>query len=390
MKPSVRVSTRMAVALIIGGWLVSSSAVSAQSVPKFLLDGKLAGLSLKTAEPVAEMPLRGAGQQIVIRLDPPATALSIDIDPTSGVTMVSVNAELTGWTVKRGSAVLSEGTDYKTMAVNPTTGARTFVFKTAPYHESTDVPTPTGDALTISATVRLKAGTPETSSDPKVVSLPLTVQKLGIPKLLALFRNTKCEEWKNGDCCEDENEGFVLIMVPSNSRLPIDVGYGKVLPFEIVTSLLSALRDATDNLSQLATGAGDYNFAGSSAALGFFLGELTPYNASRRRLRVGAHDDFGEIEMLDRFWNNVEANDNISSLIFMAQKGNRAYLFNSTDYETDEGWYWVEASDADGIVVRVKSLVGNSPATEPAGRLSIRKSDETFNNKLSSARFSAP
>jgi hypothetical protein len=366
--------------------MVDPSSLLAQVVQKSALDALLPGLSLKTARTVSSMPLRGAGQKIKVQLDPPTLKVN---GVAGGVTLpVDVTVELSGWAVKRGTTQLTEGTDYKTVATDAAT--RTFVFKTRPFHWTTDPP-PAGDALTVLATVKLKAGAPTiVESNPKSLSLPMSVPRLGIPKLLALYRNTKFQEWKDGNQ-GDANEGFMLIMVPSNSPLPTKLGSLQILPIDAVTGILGDLKTATDNLSQLAVGAGDFNFAGSSWVLGLFLGEVTPYNESRRRVRIGGHDDFGEIEMLDRTFNDVEANDEISSVIFLADKGNRAYLFNDIDYDTSpEGWFTLEAGEGEGMVVRVPSLVGSSPNSDPAGRLDVKRSDETFNNKLSSVRFTEP
>jgi hypothetical protein len=379
-----RTRTRLGVVVVAGALFLPVQLVSAQTVTKTALDALLPTLSLKTAQSLSSMPLKGAGQKIKIQLDPSSTGITVGGS-------IPVTVSFSGWAVKRGTTVLTEGSDYRTTATDPVTGARTFVFKTSTYHQTTDPP-PAGDALTVSATVRLTAGSPiAVTSDPRTLTLPLTVPRLGIPKVLALFRNTEFQEWKDG-IHDDAHEGFVLIMVPSNSPLPTDLpgNLGQMLPFETITTLLSNLKTATDNLSQLAVGAGDFNAVGSSPVLSLFLGKISAYEATRRKIRIGGHDDFGEIEMLERFWNNVEANDEISSAIFLADKGNRAYLFNRTDYETSDGWFWLEAGDGPAMVVQVPSLVAGSPATTPSGHLDVKSSAATFNNKLSSVRFSAP
>jgi hypothetical protein len=337
---------------------------------------RLQALNLTLAsDPLSGMPLKGAGQNIPIFLSPAPGGLTV-LNTLNAA--VGVKVTVVGWRVRRGQTPLVENTDYKVVADDPTNAKRTFVFKTRTVHHTNDVSIPK-DPTTIELDIKLEAGDPIPATNLPASALrtielaDLAVPRLGIPKILALFRHPSFAPTKDGVA------GFVLILLPSNSPLG---------SFSGVKNFLDQLQDAVTNLAWAA------DFVGAATRIALLQTAIT--TVPNPKVKVGAQKNLHDITMINKVGGvDVHASDEISSLMFLADEGNRAYLFNDdSDWDQSEGYFWVEAGKATAMVIAVSHLAKRTPTSSPAGYLDVKNhSSDTngyFNNTLSAVRFSAP
>jgi hypothetical protein len=234
--------------------------------------------------------------------------------------------------------------------------------------ELTSTPAPPAVQRFIRASVSLTAGG---TSTPFVdlPDVPVLIPALPVPTVLALFLHTNFEPRQNDD------DGAVLIVVPSNSPLRT---------VEQLQPLLNALESTVSSLS---------SFAGFAA---FLLGlrDLTAALPAQPHVQFRATDGIGnlnDITLIQRgiFENDTEAEDELSSLIFIGPAGKVVQCFNARNFDNGEGQ--IDITIGQQLFAVVRNLHSRSPVSEPTGGeiAVVRPSteDDRFGDELSSLRF---
>lgn len=231
----------------------------------------------------------------------------------------------------------------------------------------TELPAPQARALR--ATVTLSAGGqavgPRTLPD-----IPVLVPAVPVPTALALFLHKDFAPRSGGD------DGAVLVIVPGSSPL------GSVEALNPLLDQLAALANALRNVAALA------GFVTGIAVLRSALAQ--PHVVFRKADRI---DNFNDIDLIQRgfFENDTEAEDELSSLVFLGRAGRGAHCWNSRNRSTDEGDFTVSAGSA--LMALVRNLHSISPAVE-LGTLTVHNtppgglfSASDFGDNLSSMEF---
>jgi hypothetical protein len=232
--------------------------------------------------------------------------------------------------------------------------------------------------------------------------VPVLIPALAVPKVLALFRHDTFEPFQ-------EDDGFVLIVVPSSSPLrgleQLDSVLGEL---GSVLSKLSALRSPGLSVAQVLPRVDEAlnNFAA------FLLGVRKLAGAQRQphvRFRVAdSIADLNELHMIKRSFADTDlsqkdtrAGDEISSLIFIGLPGEKVKCWNNTDFRdpvpgsigiaTRDGQLLITARSE--MIVAIPNLHSALPKTEPPGRTQVSKNPdnpETFGDALRSFAFESP
>ncbi len=243
--------------------------------------------------------------------------------------------------------------------------------------ELTSTPAPPAVERFVRASVRLTAGGAETPFIELKPDVPILVPALPVPTVLALFLHTNFEP-RQGD-----DDGATLIVVPSNSPLRT---------VQQLQPVLNALESAVSSLS---------SFTGFAS---FLLGirDLTAALPAQPHVQFRATDSIGnlnDITLIQRglFENDTEAEDELSSLIFIGPAGKRVQCFNARDFDDGEGQIDITIGrQSDGTIGQqlfaiVRSLHSASPASEPTAgeieRVKASTQDDRFGDELSSLRF---
>jgi hypothetical protein len=189
----------------------------------------------------------------------------------------------------------------------------------------------------------------------------ITTLSLGIPRILALFVNQNF----NGPC---------LVMVPERSTLPdIQTFLDKLAPLQ---SALEALKSFAE-------------FAAFAAGLGNLINGViaNPHVKFRKQEGIANLNDVVLIQN-DPVTNDMEAEDELSSMVLIGNHGARVECFNAREFKTDEGWF--EANVHDKLIVMVRNLHEKHPVALPhANGVEVRRntSGTSFGDTLSSVRF---
>ncbi len=228
----------------------------------------------------------------------------------------------------------------------------------------------------IRASVRLTSGGTSTPFI-DLPDVPVLIPALPIPTVLALFLHTNFEPRQSDD------DGATLIVVPSNSPLRT---------VQQLQPVLNTLESAVSSLS---------SFAGFAS---FLLGirDLAAALPAQPHVQFRATDSIGnlnDITLIQRglFENDTEAEDELSSLIFIGPAGKRVQCFNARDFDDGEGQIDITIGrQSDGnigeqLFAIVRSLHSSSPTSEPTGgeivRVKASTQDDRFGDELSSLRF---
>lgn len=248
-----------------------------------------------------------------------------------------------------------------------------------------DFPPPPIKTLYLSATVTLSHG--NLAAKLKLTRFPITVPAIPVPTLAAFFAG------KSLGVVKDEDYQFVLIVVPENSPV------ADLPAVRAVLKTLSDIMQTVDAIKALAGLADDVlplpalsSLTGSAGTLLQALNRHIP--SSDIGVAFATADRIGDLNNIDTikrsFWrNDIEAEDTISSLAFIAPPGRRL-LVRRHDSLSGKGMV-VQTGDAciaivneikDGAVAEPEAVAGLDP---PIIHQSFDGPD--LGNRLSSMAF---
>ncbi len=221
----------------------------------------------------------------------------------------------------------------------------------------------------IRATVTLTAGSTTHSFNLPVI--PVDIPALPIPTVIAFFLHL------NFAATDGDDDGAAFIVVPNNSPLKSAAELQDTL--DTLESALSALRSVAE-----------------LAAFLLGLGELTSALAAQPHVQFRVADPSNNFDHFNHVtlkrdwlgwlfgWSNTEAEDNLSSLIFIGHTGRQVRCFNHT--KRGGGSFTVTSGNMFHAIVR--NLHYSSPTSEPAGdEIRVDSPSRSFGNNLSSLSF---
>jgi len=195
------------------------------------------------------------------------------------------------------------------------------------------------------------------------LSALVRVPKLALPTMLALFRDR-------------HYTGPMLVAVPRETAIA-NVGE--------LTGVVHGL------VSSLAGYAGT-RLGFLHATLAHLASRLTTQSGIAFRKGDGI-TELDDITLSGGFFNDTEAEDELSSLVLFSRRGRKAELFNDRRYAAGEGAFVLQTGPE--LVAGVRDLHHATPSCEPAGAsVSVTKyppggywDPDTFGDELSSLRF---
>jgi hypothetical protein len=275
----------------------------------------------QAAAPVAGVPLAAGLQPTLPDIDvelPDGTSVSVPLD-------VSVT-----WTVRaqgrvlepdRDMAVLGGGLDQPSLQI-------AIVPPLVGLHDSPTVQAQARPAVRLVADTSAvpNAGTPTVEVTANPPALPLPLDALRVPELLVMFRDKSLSS-------------NVLLVVPN---LP-----GQTKEVEGVREALSALKNAVPT-GALEGAVAFAEFAGFLGGVSLLTGRLQEVGVEAAIADDDGRDEIDELNEidlhledlvfdLDTDFNDIEAEDTLSSLAYLGLEGDQVHLFNAQDQDDDEG-----------------------------------------------------
>lgn len=227
------------------------------------------------------------------------------------------------------------------------------------------VPAPVRSQLV--ATVKLTALTFEHSVS--LPAVPVLIPALLIPKLLAAFRHADFAPTSGDD------DGFVFLMVPGNSPLR---------SVEQLKTTLATLQETVTTLKAFA------EFAAFLLKLDILGRGVTasPYFSFAAADAVSDLNDITVIQN-DLLTDDIELEDEISSMIFIGPPGKLVHWFCEEDFDHDDGDLTVAVGEQ--LFTLVRTFDSAHPVSDPPDKVHvITPADNTggsFNDFMSSVRF---
>ncbi|MFD7321670.1 hypothetical protein ACFV9D_11400 [Streptomyces sp. NPDC059875] len=224
--------------------------------------------------------------------------------------------------------------------------------------------------LTVQGTPPTPPVTAESPAD--LPSVPVLIPTLLIPKLIAAFRHGEFQP-KAGD-----DDGFVFLMVPGHS------------PLRSVDQLKTTLATVQETLTTLKSFA---DLAAFLLRLDSLVSGITAstYFAFAAEDGVPVLNDMTVIQN-DLLTNDIELEDEISSMIFIGPPGKAVHWFCEDNYDTENGDFSLKVGPQLFTVIR--NLGGAVPVSDPVGDpplVTVHHSpsggSDTFNDFLSSVKF---
>jgi hypothetical protein len=179
--------------------------------------------------------------------------------------------------------------------------------------------------------------------------------------------------------CQDSNfRSHKLVVIPASS--PLDQG-----------TVQAAVQTLHDTLAPLES---TFSF------LGIFLGAAGTVadllaDTSLAFRKADQLSNLNDIDLASGFFNDTEAEDELSSMILLGPPHRRIQGFNARDFSTSEGE--IDVTVGPELIVQIASLHSNSPASDPAGRVNVPFAPTgsrflfhditSFGDELSSLRF---
>ncbi|MFJ9828934.1 hypothetical protein ACIRSU_31860 [Streptomyces sp. NPDC101160] len=232
---------------------------------------------------------------------------------------------------------------------------------------TTTNPVPAPVRCQLVATVKLKALTFEHSVS--LPAVPVLIPALLLPKLLAAFRHEDFAP-KAGD-----DDGFVFLMVPGNS------------PLRSLDQLKSTLATLQETVTTLKSFAEFATFLLKLDVLGRGI-TASPYFSFTA---ADAVPDLNEITVIqnDIFTNDIELEDEISSMIFIGPPGKLVHWFCEQDFDHDDGDLTVTVGEQ--FFTLVRTFDSANPVSDPPDKVHVitpaDTSNHSFNDFMSSVKF---
>ncbi len=229
----------------------------------------------------------------------------------AGTIPVLVTAPVTlsvTWAVKNGDTVLAEGTGF--LAPQGLSGANIELIFAPVFKELGKEKSST---LTITATVTLHALTESVVITP--TPLTVVVPDVGIPRVFVGFRHANFAPQSVGD------SGFAFVMVPG--------GY-PFRTFDQLSPVLTTLQTTLSNLHSFVEIAGFLTG----------LGQLVDAVPTQPSLQFRAADQIGDLEDVvfeSHFLGDYDADEEISSALFIGVPGSTFEIFNEDDFDASDG-----------------------------------------------------
>lgn len=284
---------------------------------------------------------------------------------------VPVGAEVK-WSIKNSNGqTLNKDVDY--LAPNGETDFEANFIIPPLVAELTNVLIPSFETYQIIATVTLKAGAGGMDHVEELPPATVRIPVIGIPTVLAMFLHKEFSTTgKYGPAA--------LVMLPNNS------------PFRNFAQLQNALTALGSTVAPLIAFP---KFSSLVSGLTFLTNELSaqlPRIAFRTAERIS---NLNNIDLIKRGFlkNDIEAEDELSSLIFLGVPGSRAQFFTDRSFKGGQFDLTIGKNNAGGInqeqlFTFIEDLHTNTPLSQPlGGEIEIVKSASTFGDKLSSIQF---
>jgi hypothetical protein len=257
--------------------------------------------------------------------------------------------------------------------------AVSFVFpsQTAEWTNTLPLPLPTA-RLFVRATVTLTAG--GLAASVALPDIPVDIPQIPIPLVAVFFRHS------NFAAHDGDDDGFAFILVPNDS------------PF----TSLQQLQPALDTLQSTVS-----NLAGLAQFAGFLTGlsQLTSALSAQPHIQFRTADASNHFNNLDSvtmipvsWWFDIDAEDQISSIILVGPEKRSLRCFNDTNRSTSQGDFILMIGG--DLFVIVRNLSSKKPVSEPTGSeidvvhdptgtrfTPLPHSISTFNDELSSLSF---
>jgi hypothetical protein len=275
---------------------------------------------------------------------------------------VPVRVDIQWSVVDEAGTILVPGADY--LAPNGLTSPEAAFIFLPQIVELSDSVLPEA-TLFIRASVRLTAGTTQTPWQ-DLPNVPVTIPAIPIPTVLTFFRDR-------------DMKGAALVVVPGDSLIQ---------GLEHLNTVISTVQSKISLLTSVA----------SFAAFALGLQELTnalqsqPNVVFRKADRI---NNFNDIDLIKRPWyrNDIEAEDELSSLIFVGSRRKQAECFNDRGCDQGEGKFTLTTGPK--LLVTIRNLHSKRPTSGPDGNeITIDMlppdglfSADSFGDELSSMRF---
>jgi hypothetical protein len=221
---------------------------------------------------------------------------------------------------------------------------------------------------------------PDQNQPPLELELPILLPVIPLPTVLALFRHPnflpRDTNLSSRPNFVDTPDGFVLLVVPENS------------PVKAVTHLF----DVLNTIESLGSLVGSLVPAQARLLLG--LQKLASAIGAQPHIKfraVNQLDNLNAVVMIQRdaVHNDIEVEDEVSSLILLGPKGTKVSLYNNRDLVSGDGVLEIETGSAGLVVIRDLHTAGD-PVSETGGTINRRpasKKPDGFGDAISSLRF---
>lgn len=224
------------------------------------------------------------------------------------------------------------------------------------------------------AAVTLTAGS--TNHTFNLPDVPVVIPAIAVPTVVAFFLHT------NFAASSGDDDGAVFVVVPNNS------------PLYSVTQLQSTLNTLQSMVSSLTSIA---NFAAFLLGLDQLRTALAAQPHAQFRVANSSNhfNNFNSVTLIQRAWyeNDTEAEDELSSMIFVGPSAKQVQCFNNRNRSPGGGAFTLTVGPK--LHALVQSLHSASPASGPDGtEMTIDTAPpggffgpSTFGDELSSLRF---
>ncbi|MFE5613926.1 hypothetical protein [Streptomyces sp. NPDC056463] len=265
------------------------------------------------------------------------------------------------WDISKGVPFDDEGTP----RIKGTEVA--IAFKPAVEELSTTNPVPEPVRRQLVAKVKLKVLDHE--AEHPLPPVPVLIPALLIPKVLAAFRHAEFQP-KAGD-----DDGFVFLMVPGHSPLR---------SLDQLKSTLATLQETVTTVKSF----------GEFASFLLGLDNLMSGVTASTYFAFAAEDGVAELNDItviqnDLLTNDIELEDEISSMIFIGPPGKVVHWFCDSPFDPKDGDLTVKVGPQ--FFTLVRSFRSATPASDPANMVSVLtppdSPSDTFDDWMSSVRF---